>query len=201
MILSVVYSVVYSAILPDRVPTHWNIHGQVDGYGSKWLPLLMGPCLVAMVLVFTLILPALSPKGFRMDRFGRTYAYVFLLCSVLMAALHALIVQGAAGSSIAINQALLAVVFLFFALFGNVMGKVKRNFYVGVRTPWTLASEDVWDATHKSAARLWFWGGLVGVLLAIVGTPLAIMIALLLGMAFWPVAESYMIYRRMEGGA
>src|SRR5262245_17683179 len=71
-----------------------------------------------------------------------------------------------------IGRLMVGGMFLFFALLGNVLGKVKRNFFMGVRTPWTLASETVWTRTHRLAAWLWTGGGLVGLVAVLAGAPL-----------------------------
>ena len=88
----------------------------------------------------------------------------------------------------------IAETFLFFALIGNVLGKVRRNFWVGVRTPWTLASDKVWIATHRLAARLMVVAGMIGAL----GVPVALCFGLLMLALFVPVVYSYFLYQRLE---
>jgi len=78
-----------------------------------------------------------------------------------------------------------------------VLGKVRRNFFIGVRIPWTIASEPTWDATHRLAGRLWFVGGLIGAVLALMGVPMAVSITFLLVIALYPVLASYFIYQKL----
>ena len=88
--------------------------------------------------------------------------------------------------------------FVLFGLIGNQMGKVQRNFWMGVRTPWTLASEAVWVRTHRHAAWLWVATGLVGAVMVLVGVPFLIAFALLMVSALWPVLYSLIIYKRLQ---
>jgi uncharacterized membrane protein len=88
--------------------------------------------------------------------------------------------------------------FLFFALLGNVLGKVQRNFYVGVRTPWTLASETVWVQTHRLAAWLFTGAGVLGLVIVLVGVPFYFAFGLILVAALVPVVYSLVLYKRLE---
>lgn len=192
------YSAVMWTRLPEIVPVHWNVHGQADGYGSKATSLLMMLGVMVLLNVLLLALPAMSPEKFRIESFRNTFNYVMVLTLGLMGALHVSIVQATSTGTISLEKTFGVVMFLFFALIGNVMGKVQRNFWMGVRTPWTLADERVWDRTHRAAARLWTFGGVVGVVLALLGVPGPVLFFLLMGIALWPAVDSYLIYQRLH---
>ena len=197
--ISLAISGYYYSVLPEVVPTHWNIHGQVDQYGSRWISLLMMPGPVVLIMLMTIALPYLSPKNFEVTRSGKAYGEIMLLVSGLMGMLHIIILAGTAQQPRRHRPLdVQAGLFVFFALIGNVMGKIKRNFYMGVRTPWTLADERVWTETHRVAAHEWFLGGIVGALLTLVGVPMGIMIAYFVIMALLPVPASFLIYKRLE---
>ena len=85
-----------------------------------------------------------------------------------------------------------------FALLGNVMGKVRRNFYIGVRTPWALANERVWNATHRFAAKTFVLGGVIGLVLTAVGVKGWLPFAALMGAALVPVVYSLVVYKQLE---
>lgn len=133
--------------LPAKVPTHWDINGQPDAWTAKEdvvRTFLLLPAVMAGVLLLTLALPWLSPKPFAVDTFRDTYGYLMMLVVALMGYLHVVILLGSlAGDGPLMTKLLFGGIFLFFALVGNVLGKVRRNFWMGVRTPWTLASEAV----------------------------------------------------------
>lgn len=198
LVACLVLSAIIGAGMPDRVVIHWNINGQPDGWGSKWFTLLFMPATLVFMALLTVVLPKLSPKKFELEKSGETYGWAMFLVSVLMALLHAVIVFKTAGAKFDIGGAMFTVIFAFFTFFGNVMGKVKRNFYMGIRTPWTLSSEAVWNATHRAAGRLWVVGGLIGIVASLLATPMAVLIAYLLILSLVPVGQSYVIYRRME---
>ncbi len=187
----------YAGTLPDVVPTHWGVHNQVDQYGSKWVSICTGPLLLLFSIGMTLVLPKISPKNFEIQKFDTTFAYAMVLVSALMFFISISILRATAGSHMDIGGAVMTGLFIFFALLGNILGKVQRNFYMGVRTPWTLASQPVWDATHRLAGRVWVGGGILGAILSLAGAPLPFSIALMLIMSFYPVIASYFIYQRI----
>jgi uncharacterized membrane protein len=89
--------------------------------------------------------------------------------------------------------------FVFFALIGNLLGKVRRNFWMGIRTPWTLASEEVWIATHRLGARLMVAAGIAGAVCVALGVPLPVCFALLIGSLLIPVLYSLWLSKKLEG--
>ena len=193
---TLVYDLVVITRLPERVPTHWNIHGQVDAYGSRWTtPLIMLGVLVLM-LVLTVFLPTVSPKQFEVSRSGAAYGRIMVLVSALMAVMNIVILQATLGANFDIGRAMFTILFAFFAVLGLWIGKLKRNLYLGIRTPWTLADERVWEQTHKQAGKLWVWAGTIGALTTLLGAPYFVPGAMFL-VILAPVASSYFIYKRI----
>jgi uncharacterized membrane protein len=183
--------------LPAQVPVHWNIHSQPDNYGPRWMLFLFGPGFMAAVMLMTWVLPWLSPKRFEIDSFWHTYHMVMLLAFGMMAYIDGVMLWADCGRAIDMGRAISFGICLFFVLIGNVMGKLRRNFYLGVRTPWTLASERVWNATHRFAAKTFVAGGLVGLVFSVVGLFLWAILATLVG-ALAPVVYSLVIYKQLE---
>lgn len=196
-------------LLKDPIPTHSNAAGEVD----QWTPrerilpqwLLLPGIMTALVLL-SVLLPWLSPKGFEIDRFRGTFFFLMAVCVAMMGYIQLLFVMGGVqGVQLDLTRWLLGGLSLFFALLGNRLGKVQRNFWMGVRTPWTLASETVWIQTHRLTAWLWTAGGVLLAVLAFVGPSLVPMmvciilwIAGLLLMALSPVVYSLWLYKRLE---
>lgn len=189
--------------LPDSIPTHWNIHGQVDGHGSRNVIFLM-PAVTTGILVVFALLPALSPRNFEVDSFRTTYLFLMATTVGLMAYLQVVILAatfqevGVVPRRIDIGRALLAGMFIFFGLMGNVMGKVRKNFYVGIRVPWTLASDRVWNDTHRLAAWLMVAGSAVGLALVAFDAPLALAFGVLMASFLIPVVYSFIHYKALE---
>jgi uncharacterized membrane protein len=195
--VAILYSLYMAAHLPDVVPTHWGINGKPDAYGSKWINLLIMPGVLLVLAGLTYVLPIISPQKFRMQPFEETYGVVFFFVSLMMLAIHVVIVQASVNAGFDMNRVLMAVIFGFFAVIGNMMGRVKRNFFMGIRTPWTIADERVWHSTHRFAARLWLVGGAAGAIAALAGAPIWFSVALLMGISFLPVFKSYVDYTRL----
>jgi uncharacterized membrane protein len=116
----------------------------------------------------------------------------------MLAYIHLLELAAGLGLALDISRAIVGGVSLLFALMGNVLGKVRRNFFIGVRTPWTLASEHVWNATHRFAAKTFFAGGVVGLMAVILRAPFWAPMSAILIAALSPVIYSLFFYKRLE---
>jgi immunity protein, SdpI family len=196
--------------LPEQIAVHWNIKGEPDRIVPKsraWLNFWVMPSAMALVIILTIVLPWISPRQFEVERFRPTWEYVMTLVVGLLGFIHVNLLISSQGEKLPLGRFFIGVLMLFFALLGNVLGRVKRNFWMGVRTPWTLASEAVWNQTHRVAGWLWAAGGLIG-FVGIVLVPLAVtvseptvMIAAfiwIMVMALYPVVYSLVLYKRLE---
>lgn len=194
---SALLSAVYAARLPDTVVTHWNIHGQPDGWGGKWTILLMMPIVQASMALLTVALPLITPRD---RRPGPIQGWIMALIAAMMAAIHVVLVLKTAGAAFDPGRVLLGVLFAFWMPLGNVMGKVRPNRYMGIRVPWTLSDDRVWHTAHRAAGRLWAYGGALGLLLCLVGTPMPILVAYLVVLSLAPLPQSWAISRSLGLG-
>lgn len=198
VLLVLIAQVIAYPHLPDQVPTHWNGRNQANGYSSRGSLFLWGPGLMTgMILVFA-ALPWLSPKRFEVDTFKSTYLYIMVLGVGLLAYTNALILWSALSGPINMVRACLGGVSVLIALMGNVMGKVRRNFWVGIRTPWTLANERVWNATHRFAAKAMVLVGAAGLIVGFVSELFWVWFAIILVGLLSPVLYSLIYYKRLE---
>ena len=192
----------WTDLLKDPIPTHTNAAGEVDGWTprDRILPQwLIFPGFMAGLLGLSLLMPWMSPKGFEIERFRETFFFLMAVVTLLLAYIHFVFVLGAVqGIQLDMSRWLLGGLSLFFSLLGNRLGKVQRNFWMGVRTPWTLASETVWIQTHRLTAWLWVGGGLLLAILAFAGVSVWVWIAGLSVMALSPVVYSLWLYKRLE---
>ncbi|MGO8817409.1 MAG: SdpI family protein [Terriglobia bacterium] len=184
--------------LPDHVPTHWNISGQVDDYSAKWTVLVIFPGLMLGTMGLMAALPWLSPRHFEVEAFRSTYLYIMVVVVAFMAYVQALTLRAAWSGQMNMNKAIMGGVCLLIALLGNVLGKVRRNFYIGIRTPWTIADERVWNATHRLGARTFVVGGLVGFLFAMAWNWPWLSLGSVLSGALVPAIYSLVYYKRLE---
>ncbi len=185
--------------LPARIPTHWGIDGKVDGYGAKRWAVFLLPAMIVVLMIFFRFLPALSPKNFEVEPFRSTYLLIMVFLVGLLSFIHGVALYGALHPTwVGMSRTLFGGMFLFFAPLGNVLGKVQRNFYIGVRTPWTLASERVWADTHRLAAWLLVLGSLVGFGIIVTGWSLVAAFVVLMASLLVPVLYSFVHYKRLE---
>ena len=184
--------------LPEQVPVHWNLEGKVDDYGDKTWATFLLPGAMILILGLMKALPWLSPKPFAVDSFRTTYTFVMFICACLFAYIQGLLLWSMLHEAIDTSRAFLAGLFLFFALLGNVLGKVKRNFWIGIRTPWTLANERVWNDTHRFAARVFVAVGILGFITTIAGVTPIFAIAILMVAVLITAGYSLALYKRLE---
>ena len=149
--------------LPDTVPVHFGLSGAPDRYGAK-SEFLIGPMIIMgmSVLVYLLFkfLPAIDPKKF--VKYGEpTFQKIGVGIVVLMAALTIEITLAAITKNFKADKLVLPLMGLFFAFMGNLMHNIKPNYFAGIRTPWTLEDNDTWRVTHRLAGKMWFVGGIV----------------------------------------
>lgn len=201
--LSVAVWVNREAWLPERVPVHWGWTGKPDGFAARngFLPYLcIMPAVVAGLLLLSRALPWLSPESFKVDTFRPTYEYVFFLVTAMMLYLHAVTVLAYTEviQEMEFVRWLMGGMLIVFAGIGNVLGKVQRNFWMGVRTPWTLASETVWIRTHRVAAWTFVGGSVVGLALLLLGVHPLATLGVILASALAPVFYSLWLYKRLE---
>lgn len=195
---ALIATVVLYPQLPPQVPSHWGINNQPNGYSPKWALFLIGPGMMAGFLLLFRFLPWLSPKQWEVDSFRSTYLQVMLILMSLLAYLYAMMLWAGLSGSANVGRAILGGVCLLLALLGNLLGKVRRNFYIGVRTPWTLANERVWNATHRFAAKTFVLGGLAGLVLTLFGLEGWPVLAVLLAAPLIPAAYSLVFYKQLE---
>ena len=184
--------------LPERIPLHWNAAGEVDRDGPRAVLWLLGPGLMALMALCGLALPWLSPRRDDMAAFASTWLYSTGVVMALLAYVHVLVLIAATGGQVPMDRAVPAGMCILLILVGNPLGKVRKNFYLGIRTPWTLSSDRVWYATHRLGARLMVASGVLGLVAILLGAPAWLTLLLMLWWAPVAVLYSLACYRRLE---
>jgi len=153
--------------MPDMVPTHWNTQGEVDKYSSKEFGTFFLPLLNIGLYVLFIVLPQLDPKRANYQKFLGSYKIIRYSIHVFLILMFVLTVIASLGYSVDIGFWVAAGVAMLFIIMGNIMGRVRHNYFVGFRYPWTLANEEVWRKTHQVGSKAMVIGGvlaLIGVL-------------------------------------
>ena len=193
-ILPILYLVFNWSNLPAQMPVHFDIQGTPNGYGSKlvfiYLPL--------GIYFLMLALPFIDPRKRNYEIFSNTYFKLRIILGLFFGIINSAIIYNTLHHIEKMGLVVPISVFLLFTLIGNYMGTVRQNYFVGIKVPWTLNNEEVWTKTHKMAGRLWFWSGMIGVvLLFIVKDPIFVMIPIILIIIVVPVVYSYIIYQKI----
>jgi uncharacterized membrane protein len=183
--------------LPAQIPTHWNVQGEVDGHGNKFVGLLVLPLTVLGIYFLMMLLPLFDPGRANYRNFAKTYNVLRLGFVAFMAVFYGATVAAAFGRPVDMTLVAFLGTAILFCVIGNLMGKIRPNWFVGVRTPWTLSSKQSWDKTHRLAGWLFLvMGALFAVVAFIHNTwTLAAMITTDALCLAWIVVYSYLVFR------
>jgi len=183
--------------LPDPMPAHWNAAGEIDGYMSKFWGIFLTPIIAIVLTGFFMLIPSVDPLKNNIAQFrGAFNGFVVGFVAYLLF-VYALILAAALGYQFNMTAMLLPAIGLLFIGIGYMMRQARRNFFIGIRTPWTLSSETVWDKTHQLGSKLFMLAGGVTVASAFLGeNGLWLMMAAVLAAAFAPIVYSYILWRR-----
>jgi uncharacterized membrane protein len=189
--------------LPNTVPLHYGISGKPDRYGDKselWIAQSILTGVSVLVYLLMKFLPSIDPK--KQVKYGeQTYQKLALGLVIFMAALGIGIIFATVNRAFRVDKIIFPLIGLLFAFLGNMMNSIKPNYFAGVRTPWTLESEDNWRATHRLAAKIWFVGGIIiTILMLIVPMPAGfyVFLSAILIMAFAPIIYSYIYFKKHQ---
>lgn len=188
----------WSRVSPDaRVAIHWDAAGHPNGYADALWAFSLVPGLTAAMSALLAFLPSVEPRRRNLQRSGAAYTAVWISVVLLMAAVQSAIVLTALGvaRSETVAHVVPAAVGLLLAVVGNYLGKVRSNFFFGIRTPWTLSSERSWNRTHRLGGRLFVAVGLaaaatsifpwVGFVVLAAGVPAMIVILVIYSYVQW----------------
>lgn len=186
--------------LPEKIPTHWNIHGHIDGWSDKSFAVWFFPLLNFAIYLLMIFSPFIDPKKNNYIRFQPAYKFIRFTIHCFFSLIHLISLLYSMGVHLQIGIIVKILVSCLFILLGNNMGKVKHNFFVGIKTPWTLASEEVWSKTHRFAAPLWVIIGTIGIFLSFIQATWAnfLLFASYIFMCAIPIIYSYFIFRRIN---
>jgi uncharacterized membrane protein len=196
--ISIVASFYFYAHFPEQVITHWNFAGQPNGWSGRGFAAFFLPVLLIGMYLLFIFIPCLDPKKERYGEFAKVYnifrnfILFFLVLIYFIASLNNI------GFKLDVGIWVSATVGLLFIILGNYLGKLKTNWFVGIRTPWTLSSEIVWNKTHRFGGKVFIIGGLLMIFagLAPLTWRLPIFVADIIILLFGTVVYSYVVYLR-----
>lgn len=186
---------------PARIPVHWGISGHVDRYGGKVEGLLVPPLLTLGIYLLMIVVPRLDPGRKSYSLFSGSYTTIRLAIVTFMTALYGVMHLVLRGYPIEVSTVVPLGVGGLLVVLGNLMGKIRPNWFVGIRTPWTLSSKEAWVKTHRLGGWLFILAGLGLMVTSIVHAPwaAAACIGLLLLSIVGVYAYSYYVWRNDPG--
>ncbi len=134
---------------PERVPVHWNASGEIDGWGGKLEGLFLLPAITLGLYFLLRFIPRLDPGQANYEQFKKPYSMIRFAATSVMVVIHAAVLAYVLGYQTDMGLIAGGLIGLMMIMIGNVMGKVRPNWFVGIRTPWTLSSKLAWSKTHR----------------------------------------------------
>ncbi len=164
ILLSFVISVWVYPQMPEKVASHWNAQGQVDGYMSRFWGLFLMPIISVGLFLLFLIIPKIDPLKANIEKFRKYFDWFIVLIFVFLFYIFMLTVLWNVGVRYNMSVAIIPALGLLFFYIGILLQKAKRNWFIGIRTPWTLSSDRVWDKTHKLGSKLFMIAGVIAII-------------------------------------
>jgi uncharacterized membrane protein len=185
--------------LPEQMASHWNIQDQVDGYISRFWGVFILPLMTLGIFLLFLVIPKIDPLKANIARFREAFNLFIVLFAAFMLYIHGLTIAWNLGyTSFKMSTSLLPAIGLLFIFIGFILRKAKRNFFIGIRTPWTLSSDYVWDKTHQIGAMLFMASGVLALVGGFFGGMMAFwfLFVPLIGSTIFLLVYSYVLYQR-----
>jgi|SRR5882672_1460218 len=185
--------------LPAQVATHWGIEGQADGWSSPLAAVLMVPLASVVVLAVMLAAPQIDPRRESWAVHGQTYWLVVNMVICFLLAVHLLVIGEGLGWGLPVARLVPMAVGALLVLIGNLMPRLHPNWFMGIRTPWTLSSDEIWRRTHRLGGILLVIAGFLTIVAGFVVGGIAIYFVLgaVAICLLVPVAYSWLLWRRM----
>lgn len=184
--------------VPDQIPVHWDVNGQVDGYGGKFVGLLLLPIVAAVLYPVLRYIPRIDPASRNYASFAGTYVLVRVLLTGYLGFVY-VVTNLAIGreQTFPVAEMIAGAVGVLLIILGGALGKFRPNWFAGIRSPWTLTSKRSWVMTHRLGGRIFIVTGVVTMLGALIGSDWAFY-ALFAGMLPGVIAlfiYSYVVWR------
>jgi uncharacterized membrane protein len=185
--------------LPDQMASHWDVNDQVNGYMPKFWGVFLMPLVTLGMFVLFLVVPSIDPLKANIAQFREAFNLFIVLIVAFMLYVHGLTLAWSLGNTdFKMSTSMLPAMGLLFIFIGFMLRKAKRNFFIGIRTPWTLSSDTVWDKTHQLGAVLFIASGVLTFIGGVFGgmTAFWFLFVPLIGSTVFLLVYSYALYQR-----
>ena len=198
--VAVIASAVVYPDLPVTVPTHWDMLGRPNGWGSRVWGAWVLPVVMLLLSGLMRVLPRIDPRGANYAKFGGAFEAIIISILLYMLGLHLIILRASLGYPVAMERVLPIGIGILLVLIGNLLPRARPNWFIGIRTPWTLSSDRVWEKTHRVGGRAFVAGGLAILIAALVAPQWAhyVLVAVVVVCSLSAVLYSYIAWRREQ---
>ena len=186
--------------LPDQVPIHFNIQGEADDWGPKWINAFLIPGIAMAIYIFLLIIPVIDPKR-RIVSAQKPVSAIRIFTTLFMIGIYGFVMAKTLEIDVDLGIYINISVGVLILIIGNYMNTIKPNYFIGIRTPWTLENPEVWKKTHRIGSKLWVVGGLIMILNAVfipVSYSQIIFYITVALIALVPIVLSYIYFKKLE---
>lgn len=185
--------------LPEQMASHWNANDQVDGYMSKFAGVFLMPLVTLGLFLLFLVIPNIDPLKANIAQFRDVFNLFIVLMVAFMLYIHALTLRWNLGyTDFGMSKAMLPAMGILFFFIGYMLRRAKRNYFIGIRTPWTLSSDTVWEETHRLGSVLFMISGALAFIGSLFGgmTAFWFLFIPIIGSTVITLVYSYVIYQR-----
>jgi len=197
ILLSFAIGIYFYPEMPDKMASHWNTQGKVDGYMSKFWGLFLMPIVSIGLLFLFILIPKIDPLKENIEKFRKYFDGFIVLMIAFLFYIYLLTVFWNIGIRFNMAQLMIPALGILFYYCGILVENAKRNWFIGIRTPWTLSSEAVWDRTHKIGGKLFKIAGIIS-FLGIFLPRYAILFVIIpaISVAVYTIIYSYFEYKK-----
>lgn len=184
--------------LPEKIPMHWNINGEIDQYGTRNSIFLL-PLMNVGIYFAMLFSPLIDPKRNNYGKFKGAYRLIRAIIVLILTIFYVIVAMASMGYEVKVDFIIPFSISVMFIIIGNYLGKIRHNYFVGIKTPWTLADERVWVKTHRLGGPMFVVAGLVSMVGSFMGGKWAFTLLLISVMTatIIPIVYSYILYNRL----
>jgi len=189
--------------LPETIPTHWDFSGHPNGWSSRFWGAWLIPIFLLGMWALVRILPRIDPRGSNYAKFGGAFEGIMISLMLFTLGLHLIVLRAALGYPVEMRRVLPIGVGVLFIVIGNLLPRARPNWFIGLRTPWTLSSDRVWEKTHRFGGRIFVAGGVLMILAALFSAQWAhvVLFAVVLLCSAGAFIYSYLEWKREQTAA
>ncbi len=185
-------------IMPEKIASHWDVQGDVNDYMNKFWGLFLLPVITLILYGILKSIIIIDPLKKNIEKFRDSYDGFILVLVLYMLYIHLIIILWNLGYKFDINKTLMVAFVILFFYIGVLLEKTKRNWFIGIRTPWTMSDDRVWDKTHKAAGKWIKYSSPLFLLVFIESNLLFAVIFVEVGIILAAVIYSYLIYKKIK---